>query len=32
MQERFNKLICGINTIIKYGTGQPVKFQLVSRS
>ena len=30
--ERFNKLIYDINTIIKCGTGQPVKFQLVSRS
>ena len=29
-QERFNKLIYGINTIIKCGTWQPVKFQLVS--
>ena len=26
-QERFNKLIYGINTIIKCGTWQPVKFQ-----
>ena len=32
IQERFNKLIYGINTIIKCGTWQPVKFQLVSRS
>ena len=31
-QERFNKLIYGINTIIKCGTWQPVKFQLDSRS
>ena len=30
--ESFNKLIYGINTIIKCGTWQPVKFQLVSRS
>ena len=30
IQERFNKLIYGINTIIN--TCQPVKFQLVSRS
>ena len=30
-QERFNKLIYGINTIIKCGTWQPVIFQLVSR-
>ena len=30
IQERFNKLIFGINTIIKCGTWQPVKFQLVS--
>ena len=29
---RFNKLLYGINTIVKYGTGQPVKFHLVSRS
>ena len=28
--ERFNKLIYGINTIIKCGTWQPVKFQFVS--
>ena len=32
IQERFNKLIYGINTIIKCGTWQPVKFQLVSGS
>ena len=32
IQERFNKLIYGMNTIIKCGTWQPVKFQLVSRS
>ena len=32
MQERFNKLIYGINTIIKSGAWQPVKFQLISRS
>ena len=32
VQERFNKLIYGMNTIIKYGTWQPVKFQLVSHS
>ena len=32
IQERFNKLIYGINTIIKCGISQPVKFQLVSRS
>ena len=31
IQERFNKLIYGINTIIKYGIWQPVKFQFVSR-
>ena len=30
--ERFNKLIYSINIIIKCGTWQPVKFQLVSRS
>ena len=30
IQERFNKLIYGINTIIKCGIWQPVKFQLVS--
>ena len=30
IQERFNKLIYGINTITKCGTWQPVKFQLVS--
>ena len=30
MQERFNKLIYGINTIMKYGIWQPVKFQLVN--
>ena len=29
IQERFNKLIYGINTIIKCDTWQPVKFQLV---
>ena len=32
IQERFNKLIYCINTIIKWGTWQPVKFQLVSCS
>ena len=32
IQEMFNKLTYGINTIIKCGIGQPVKFQLVSRS
>ena len=32
IQERFNKLMYGINTIIKCGTWQPVKFQLVSCS
>ena len=32
VQERFNKLVHGINTIIKCGTRLPVKFQLVSRS
>ena len=32
IQERFNKLIYCINTIIKCGTWQPVKFQLVTRS
>ena len=32
VQERFIKLIHGINTIIKSGTWQPVKFQLVSHS
>ena len=32
IQERFNKFVYGIKTIIKYGTWQPVKFQLVSRS
>ena len=31
IQERFNKLIYSINTIIKCGIGQPVKFQLASR-
>ena len=31
IQERFNKLIYGINIIIKYGIWQPVKFQFVSR-
>ena len=30
--ERFNNLIYGVNTIMKCGTRQPVKFQLVSRS
>ena len=30
IQERFNKLIYGINTIIKCGIRQPVKFQLVN--
>ena len=30
IQERFDKLIYGINTIIKCGILQPVKFQLVS--
>ena len=30
LQERFSKLIYGINTIIKCGTWQPVKFLLVS--
>ena len=30
--ERFDKLIYGINSVIKYGTWQPVKFQLVSHS
>ena len=30
IQERFNKLIYGINMIIKCGILQPVKFQLVS--
>ena len=30
IQERFNKLIYGINAIIKCGTWQPVKFHLVS--
>ena len=29
-QERFNKLIYGIDTIIKCGIWQPVKFQLIS--
>ena len=32
IQERFNKLIYGVNTVIKCGTWQPVKFQVVSRS
>ena len=32
IQEQFYKLVYGINTIIKCGTWQPVKFQLVSRS
>ena len=32
IQERFNKLIYGINTIIKCGTWKPVKFQLASQS
>ena len=32
IQERFNKLIYGIKKIIKCGTWQPVKFQLVSPS
>ena len=32
VQERFNKLIYGINTIIRCGTRQPVKFNLVSRT
>ena len=32
IQERFNKLIYGINAIIKCDTWHPVKFQLVSRS
>ena len=32
LQEKFNKLIYGINTILKYGTWHPVKFRLVSRS
>ena len=31
LQERFNKLIYSINTIIKCSIKQPVKFQLVSR-
>ena len=30
VQERFNKLIYGVNTIIKCGIWQPVKIQLVS--
>ena len=30
IQKRLNKLIYGINTIIKRDTSQPVKFQLVS--
>ena len=32
IQEKFNKLIYGINTIIKCGFWQHVKFQFVSRS
>ena len=32
IQDRSNKLINGINKIIKCGILQPVKFQLVSRS
>ena len=32
VQEKLNKLIHGINTIIKCGTWQPLKFQCVSRS
>ena len=32
IQERFNKLLYDINTIIKGGYGQPVKFQLFSHS
>ena len=32
IQEMLDKLIYGFNTIIKYGTWQPVKFQLVSCS
>ena len=32
IQERFNKLIYSINTIINCGIWQPVKFQLVSLS
>ena len=32
IQERFNKLIYGITTTMKYGTWQPVKLQFVSRS
>ena len=32
IQERFNKLIYGIFTILKCGTWQPVKFRLVSLS
>ena len=31
IQERFNKLTCSINTIIKCGIWQTIKFQLVSR-
>ena len=31
IQEKFNKLMYGINTVIKCGIWQPVKFQLVSR-
>ena len=32
IQERFNKLIYGINTIIKCGIRQPVKFHIVPGS
>ena len=32
IQEKTNKLIYGINTLIKCGTWQRVKIQLVSRS
>ena len=32
IQKRFNELIYGINTIIKWSSWQPVKFQLVSCS
>ena len=32
IQERFNKLLYGINTIINFGTWQLVKFQLASPS
>ena len=32
IQERLDKLIYGIDTIIKCGTWQPVKFQFVSPS